>query len=216
MAYDYVQVSSGLWAPGSAPCDRRCTMDSPSEITLLLAAARDGDARSLERLVPLVYDELRAIAHRQRGNAGTLNTTAVVHEAYLKVFGRGKTAPKDRSHFFGVVCLAMRQVLRDHARRHLAQKRGGGQAALPLELHDAAVEQDLASFLELDQALERLAVASPRLAEVVQLRYFAGLSVEEVAELQGVTQRTVLRDWRKARAFLLVQLDPDGEAPRND
>jgi RNA polymerase sigma factor (TIGR02999 family) len=136
----------------------------------------------------------------------------VVHEAYLKIFGRGQVALKDRAHFFGVVCLAMRQVLRDHARRRLARKRGGGQAPLDLELHDGAVEQDLATFLELDQALQRLAAASPRLAEVVQLRYFAGLSVQEVAQLQGVTERTVLRDWRKARAFLMTQLDAEDPA----
>jgi len=160
-----------------------------------------------------VYDELRAIAGRHaRRSTPTLNTTAIVHEAYLKVFGQGGPPLQDRAHFFGVVCLAMRQVLRDYARKRRAEKRGGGAVHLSLHEADAAVEEDLTTFLAIDQALLRLEALSPRLAEVVQLRYFAGQTVQEIASLRGQTERTVLRDWLKARAFLAAELS-DTEHP---
>jgi RNA polymerase sigma factor (TIGR02999 family) len=186
-------------------------MNPEPQITRLLAAARDGDAVAMDELLPLVYDELRALARRQRlGPGGTLNTTAVVHEAYLKVFGRGPVDLNDRRHFFGTVCLAMRQVLRDHARRRRAEKRGGGEIALSLDDAQPSVSVDLDTFLELDTALDRLERLDPRLAEVVHLRFVAGLEVEEVAALREQSTRTVLRDWRKARAFLIVALEDGG------
>jgi RNA polymerase sigma factor (TIGR02999 family) len=178
-----------------------------TQITQLLSRARGGDAAALHDLLPLVYDELRALARRHaRGATPTLNTTAIVHEAYLKVFGDGGPQLQDRAHFFAVACLAMRQVLRDYARRRRAEKRGGGAVHVSLHDGDAAVESDLESFLALDRALAKLQELSPRLADVVQLRYFAGLTVQEVASLREQTERTIWRDWLKARAFLAAEL----------
>lgn len=182
-------------------------------ITQLLGEAKAGDQGALDRLLPLVYDELKCIARRQGAGrlAPSLNTTAVVHEAYLKVFGRDVVSLQDRAHFFGVVCLAIRQVLRDHARRIRSMKHGGQIQLLTLTEHDAPIEAEVDEFIALDQALDLLAAANERLAEVVQLRYFAGLSVEEVAEVLKITPRTVMRDWKKARLFLAAALEsPDG------
>jgi RNA polymerase sigma factor (TIGR02999 family) len=156
-----------------------------------------------------VYDELRAIARRhRRGLPGgqTLNTTAVVHEAYVKVFGTGAADLKDRSHFFGVACLAMRQILVDAARRRLALRRGGGAHHTGLKGDEPDRTERLEGLLALDEALVRLRISDARLAEVVDLRYFGGLTVEEVAEMLEVTPRTVQRDWSKARAFLASAL----------
>jgi RNA polymerase sigma factor (TIGR02999 family) len=187
-------------------------MADQGEITRLLQLARDGDPGALELLLPEVYEELRIIARRQLSPRGgrTLDTTALVHEAYIKVFGQHTPSLNDREHFFSVACLAMRQLLRDHARRRRADKRGGEGKFISFDLiqsEAATVEQDVAAFLDLDEALDRLAAVDPRLAEVVELRYFGGLSVEQVAKLKSRTQRTILRDWRKARAFLVAELE---------
>ena len=180
-------------------------MDS-HEITALLAAYRNGDPAALDRLFPLVYGDLRERAHRQlaRGRPGeTLSTTAVVHEAYLKLTDSSHQDYQDRVHFFAVASQAMRQILVDYARRRTAAKRGGTAAhlvALDAELVGDPGRAD--ELVALDDALVRLEALDGRLARIVELRFFGGLSVEETADALGISARTVKRDWRTARAFL--------------
>jgi RNA polymerase sigma factor (TIGR02999 family) len=185
---------------------------SSGDVTRLLSAIEQGDSDAAASLFPLVYEELRAIAHRQlgRGGAGgTLNTTAVVHEAYLKLAGHGSLGLRDRQHLFAIAARAMRQVIVDHARAHLAKKRGGGAQRTLLDESVLQVEARAAELLDLERAMQSLAAMDDRLARVVDLRFICGLSVEETAELLGVTSRTVERDWRQARAFLLHELEAD-------
>jgi len=183
-------------------------MDDSASITRLLSALREGDEDAFGRLVPLVYEELRRIAQIQlRGAAAaTLNTTAVVHEAYLKLGGADGIDYQDRGHFFAVAANAMRQVLLDHARRKLADKRGGGAAHTLLDGVDIAVEDRAAELVELDRALDRLAELDERTARIVELRFFAGLNVDETAASLGISAPTVKRGWRRARAFLNREL----------
>ena len=180
-------------------------MSSP-EITELLAGLRDGRPRALDQLLPLIYSELRVLARRRLAGqipGQTLTATALVHEAYLKLFDRTQLGWNDRQHFFAVAAMAMRQIIVDHARRQRAGKRGGEWERIELDSRIAAPDDSVVDVIALDAALERLAALEPRLARMVELRYFAGLSVEETAEGLGVTDRTVKRDWRKARALLL-------------
>lgn len=197
-------------------------MDQIPGITRLLHEARAGDGAALEALLPLVYDELRLIARRHRygeGASPTLSTTAVVHEAFLRVFGAQPATFQDRRHFFAVASLAMRHLLRDGARRRRAARRGLGADHTGLTGHEPAVESRIELLLALDQALDHLQSLEPRLAEVVELRYFGGLTAAEVAELLGVSERTIERDWRRARAVLNRALtrtnarEPDGDLP---
>lgn len=183
-------------------------MSDSSSVTHLLSALRDGDEKAFGQLVPLVYEELRRIARSQlRGSAGaTLNTTAVVHEAYLKLGGARGIDYQDRGHFFAVAANAMRQVLIDSARRKLADKRGGGAAHTLLDDVDVPFDDRAAELVELDTALDRLAELDERAAKVVELRFFAGLNVEETAISLGVSAPTVKREWRRARAFLNREL----------
>lgn len=180
-----------------------------AEITRLLHALRGGESEAAERLFPLIYDELRAMARRRLGSrkpGQTLDTAGLVHETYLRLFDQTALAWEHRVHFFAVVAMAMRQIVVDHARRRLAQKRGGGQVAVDLELAAVSAEPPPEEILALHEALERLQALDPRLARVVELRYFAGFTLEEVAEMQEVSARTVKRDWRKARAILYESL----------
>jgi RNA polymerase sigma factor (TIGR02999 family) len=183
-------------------------MSESRSVTQLLAELRGGDQEAFDRLVPLVYAELRRIAQSQlRGvRSATLNTTVVVHEAYLKLGGAAGIDYADRGHFFAVAATAMRQVLLDHARRKLAEKRGGGAAHTLLDDVEIAVEDRAAELVELDQALTRLAELDERAARIVELRFFAGLKVEEIAEALEVSAPTVKREWRRARAFLYREL----------
>ena len=188
-------------------------MSSPAapEITRLLDAHRAGAPDALDRLMPLVYGELRRIAHRHlsRGRGPeTIHTTALVHEAYLRLAGPTPPAAADRAHFFAIASTAMRHVLVDYARRRTALKRGGGAHATTLSgAKGLAVDARAEEVLALDDALGRLAALDERLARVVEMRFFGGMEVEEVAAALGVSDRTVKRDWRKARAFLQVELD---------
>jgi RNA polymerase sigma factor (TIGR02999 family) len=180
-------------------------VDPQGEITRLLAEVRAGDAAALDRLFALVYEELRAEAHRRlafRRRGETVSTTALVHETYLKLVGAGRKAWRDRVHFFAVAARAMRQILIDDARRRSAAKRGGGEAPQVLDEERVGMESRAEELLALDCALTRLAAFDGRLGQLVELRFFAGLSVEETAEILGLSPRTVKRDWRKARAFL--------------
>jgi RNA polymerase sigma factor (TIGR02999 family) len=197
--------------------------DTPTgPVTSLLRSLQEGDAQALDRLVPLIYDELRALARSHlRGERGhhTLGPTALVHEAYLRLAAREALAPADRQHLFALAAQAMRRVLIDHARARNRKKRGSGQEAEPLE-PDLIMTDQVAEELELlDGALERLAAANPRAARVVEQRFFAGLTLEETAKALDVSLKTVQRDWTLARAWLRREIGGDlpglGIAPGN-
>ena len=175
------------------------------EITDLLAALRRGDRSAMDLLLPLVYDELRRRAHHQLGRGGrsaTLSTTGLVHEAYLRLVESPSQDWEDRSHFFGVAVKAMRSVVVDYARRRGAKKRGGDARRIELDEGVLRIEQDASEILAVHEALERLAALDERLSELVELRFFGGLSVEETAGVLGVSDRTVKREWAKARTLL--------------
>ena len=162
-------------------------------------------AESLDDLVATAYGELRAIAHARlawRGAGGTLSTTALVHEAYLKLAGQSPSKWRDRGHFFAVASLAMRHVLVDFAKARETLKRGGTRRRITLDDDAIAVDDQADALLQLDEALARLAASEPRLAKVVELRFFGGLGEDEIAESLGITVRTVRRDWVKARVML--------------
>jgi RNA polymerase sigma factor (TIGR02999 family) len=187
------------------------TSSSSGEITRCLRAHARGDEDAGEQLAGLIYDELHRIAHLQRRRGGpeaTLQTTGLVHETYIKLVDRTQTSWNDRVHFFAVAARAMRQILIDQARRKLRAKRGGGQVHLELEDERLIAEGALGSLqqaeelLSIHAALERLEAVKPRLARVVEFRFFAGLSEEEAAQTLGVSTRTVERDWVRARAWL--------------
>jgi len=169
-----------------------------------LQELRSGAKEALDRLLPVVYGELRAIAHRHVAshNNGTLATTELVHEAYLKLVDQSRAEWRDRAHFFALASVAMRQVLLDRAKARAALKRGGEQRRVTFEDDMAAIDDDAELLLAIDDALTRLAGIEPRLARVVECRFYAGLSEEEIAEALGVTTRTVERDWAKARMLL--------------
>lgn len=182
------------------------------DITALLLAARDGDREALDRVFRLVYDELRAVAHNRLAaerSGHTLNTTALVHETYLKMVDQTRVQWRDRAHFFAVAARAMRRILVDHARRHATGKRGGGLRRVPLEATELSVSDRADALLEIDDAVDRLAELDGRLGQVVECRFFGGLTEEETAAAIGVTARTVRRDWRKARGLLYAWLVPD-------
>ena len=186
-------------------------MPSGSPGTDVLTELRSGTRASADRLVPLLYGELRAIAHHHlaiRGGQGTLQTTALVHEAYLKLEGGRRTDWESRAHFFGAAARAMRNVLVDLARRRGATKRGGAWRVVSLGEAEAALQVESDRILALDEALDRLEAVSPRLRQVVELRFFGGVPEADIARMLGVSSRTVERDWLKARLILLGDLGP--------
>jgi RNA polymerase sigma factor (TIGR02999 family) len=169
------------------------------------AELRSGRRDTLDRLMPEVYDELRAIARRRLADCehgATLSTTGLVHETYLKLVEQSRVAWRDRGHFFALAAVAMRHVLLDRARARLTQKRDGGVAPVTLDNQHAASDDQAVAMLELHDAVERLSAVEPRLARVVECRFFGGLSEKETAEALGTTTRTVQRDWAKARMLL--------------
>ena len=179
-------------------------MDGDADITGLLRAWRAGDGRAFDRLLPLVYEQLRRVARGQlererRGH--TLSATAVVHEAYLKLADQKRVQWADRSHFFAIATQAMRRILVDYARRYRAEKRGGALERVSLS-EAMLVEERADNLIALDEALRELAAVDSRLSSVVECRFFGGLTEEETAEVLGVTARTVRRDWTKARGWL--------------
>lgn len=190
-------------------------------LTELLARVSSGERAAVDRVFELVYAELRRLARWQRGRAGgapTLSTTMLVHETYLKLAESEKLSVRDRAHFFALAARAMRQVLLDAARRRLRDKRGGGEVHVPIEVlvlegREPRAPMRAAELVALDAALERLAEADERLARLVEWRFFAGRSEEEIGAFLGVSERTVRRDWRKARAFLYRELEGAGQAP---
>lgn len=179
------------------------------DITELLAAAAAGSSEAATRVVPLVYGELRRLARaymRRERPGHTLQSTALVHEAYLKLLGQRDQTFQNRSHFFGVAAHLMRQILVDHARASLAAKRGRGATHVDLDQVPQLTAAPQPFLLGLDQALGRLAGRSRRQCQVVELRFFAGLSEEEAAETLGVSVRTVKRDWNVAKAWLYLEM----------
>jgi RNA polymerase sigma factor (TIGR02999 family) len=185
---------------------------NPGELTQLLIAWSQGDARALEQLTPLVYAELRKIAHRymNRERAGhTLQTTAVVHEAFLRLLGNPQENWQNRAHFYAIAAQMMRRILVDYARANLREKRGGETTRVALEDIDAPVTEPALDpdLIALDAALEKLAEVDPRRGRVVELRFFGGLSVEEAALVLQVAPDTVVRDWRVAKAWLFRYLN---------
>ena len=183
-----------------------------ASVTVLLDRVRSGDPAAPGRLFSVVYDTLHALARGQRRRSpstDTLNTTALVHEAFLKLFGTGNRDFKDRAHFMAVAATAMRQILISHARRHTAQKRGGGLAPASFEEVEHALQSAAAfeapaaeALLALDRALERLQQKSERQSRIVECRFFGGMSIEETAEALEVSPATVKRDWSMAQAWL--------------
>jgi RNA polymerase sigma-70 factor, ECF subfamily len=183
-------------------------MDPQGEVTSLLTAWGRGDQNALNELMPLVYNELHRMARRAwSGQQGvTLQPTALINEAYLKMAGSGNASFHDRCHFFAVASTAMRQILVNHAKSRHAEKRGSGQVALSLDDAQPAVHQEAAEVVKLHEALERLRAIDERKSKVVEMRYFGGLSIEETAEALGVSVITVNRDWRLARTWLTREL----------
>lgn len=172
------------------------------EVTRLLRAARHGDAGALDRIVPLVYDDLRRLAQRQLGRSfgpQTIRPTELVHDAYLKLAAGGASSAGDRAHFLAIAARAMRQVLVDHARQRRAVKRGGGWQRATLSDHHWVADVDVEELLTLEDALQEL---EPRQRRVVECRFFGGMEERDIALALGVTERTVRRDWVKARAWL--------------
>jgi len=195
-------------APPACPHPRYPRMPEQGDVTRLLQDLGRG-GRALDELLPLVYDELRQIARRRlRDEAAdhTLQPTALVHEAYLKLSRLDRIEWKNRSQFFAVAARAMRRVLVDHAMSRRATKRGGGRARVPLEDVPVIFAEDPEQVLELNDALSRLESAQPRLARVVECRYFAGMSIEETADALETSPATVKRDWVLARAWLNREL----------
>jgi RNA polymerase sigma factor (TIGR02999 family) len=179
------------------------------DITSLLVSWRQGDAAALDRLVPLVYDELRRVARRQlRGepHGHALQPTALVHEVYLRLVDVERITLRSRAHFFGVAAVLMRQILVDYARRQRADKRGGGVTMMSLDEVSPAAQAPSVDVLALDEALEALSSVDARQCRVVELRFFAGLNIDEAAEALGLSPATVEREWAFAKAWLLRRL----------
>lgn len=185
-------------------------MDCPHQVTQLLLEWSEGNQSAFDDLMPLVYAELRRIAARYMAAqrpTHTLQATALIHEAYLRMANKSGGKWTNRAHFFGVAAKAMRSILVDHARAENAVRRGGHQKlAVSIEEADLASDEQCADVLALDDALKDLVTLCPRQSQVVELRYFGGLSNEEIAELLCVSAETVMRDWRAARAWLYLQL----------
>ena len=189
---------------------------TPGDVTQLLEAAVAGDSQALDRLVPLVYEDLRRVAHRQldrEGGGHTLQTTGLIHEAYLKLAAGGAVSATSRAHFLAIAARAMRQVLVDYARRRKAAKRGGGVISITLGDHAGTPDTSADDLLALDDALGQL---DPRQRQVIECRFFGGMEEKDIAEALGVSERTVRRDWVKARAWLYRELYPEKAGEMNE
>lgn len=179
------------------------------EITRLLKAVSSGDEDAISSLFEIVYEELRRRARVQLAGSApqTLGATALVHEAYLKLTAGDSPEWHDRAHFYGVAATAMRHIVIDHARARQAKRRGGGEGRMDIDIAQISIDDAAESLLALDAALDALETRSERLAKLVELRFFAGLSVEDSATALSISTRTVKRDWRIARAFIYSQLN---------
>ena len=183
------------------------------QVSRILLAASEGDAVDVGDLLPLVYENLRAIASKRMAEerpGHTLQATALVHEAYMKLLGRNDLTWRCKAHFYSAAAEAMRRILIDHARGRGRAKRGGGRARIPIDVVDLATRDSVEEILSVDDAVRRLGEQDPRMAEVVKLRFYAGLSEKETAQALGITDRTVRRDWVMARAWLQRKLKEAG------
>ena len=188
---------------------------APPEVSQLLHAWSNGDQTARDKLMPLVYDELRQMArgYMERQRPGhLLQTTALIHEAYLRLVDQPAVQWQNRAHFFGVAAKAMRSILVDYARTKHAAKRGGALQQVSLDEAATVSTERTAEVVALDDALQNLAALDPRKSQVVEMRYFGGLTVEETAEVLHVSPETVARDWRLARTWLLRELSKGGNA----
>ena len=184
-------------------------MTDGEDLTQLLIAWGDGDPRALDKLIPLVHEELRRLAHRYMNGertGHTLETTALVNEAYIRLIDSSRVRWQNRAHFFAVSAQLMRRILVDYARSHRSTKRGGGLQPAPLDETLAISPDRDPDLVALDEALVRLASFDERKSRVVELRFFGGLAVEETAEALGVSADTVMRDWRLAKAWLMREM----------
>jgi RNA polymerase sigma-70 factor, ECF subfamily len=184
-------------------------MSENQEVTQLLSALTRGEEGAASKLIPIVYGELRRVAGsymRQERPDHTLQATALVHEAYLKLVEQRSVNWQSRAHFFGIAAQLMRRILVDHARGHLRQKRGGEQVHVSLDEALVFAERQADDVLAVDNSLEELAKIDPRQARVVELRFFGGLNVEETAQVLGVSPKTVKREWSVAKAWLTADL----------
>lgn len=191
------------------------TEPTQSEFTQMLARARSGDDSAVHALLPLIYGEMRALAggfFRDQGPAHTLQPTALVHEAFLKLVGPSEVEWQSRAHFFAVAAKAMRQILTDHARRRRAQKRGGEHDRITLSGLSTPVASSAFELVAFEEAIDRLSKLDERQGRIVELRFLGGLTVEEVGEVMELSVSTVEREWRMARAWLRRELSD--EAPR--
>src|SRR5215470_1370471 len=187
-------------------------MDTSSHVTQLLLAWSDGDRKALDDLTPLVYLELKKLAENnlRRERAGhTLQPTALAHEAYIRLINHQNVRWQNRAHFFAVASQAMRRILVDHARARLAGKRGSGGAIVSLDEGADVSDQRADQLLALDDALKRLAELDPKKGRVVELKYFGGMTLEEMAEVLGVSRAKVIREWRMAKAWLYGELSKE-------
>jgi RNA polymerase sigma-70 factor, ECF subfamily len=185
-------------------------MDTSPHITQLLLAWSDGDSAALDELTPLVYRELKKIAEgylRRERSEHTLQPTALAHEAYLKLIDQQRVRWQNRAHFYGIAAQAMRRILVDHARARRTEKRGGEGVIVSLDEAVDVSDQQAEQLLALDEALRALAAFAPEKSRVVELRYFGGLTLEETAEVLGVSRATVIREWRLAKAWLYGELN---------
>lgn len=193
-------------------------INPPKEVTQLLAAYNAGDQQALEQLLPLVYDELRRLADhylRRERSDHTLQATALVHEAYLRLVDQD-AAWQNRAHFFGVAAQMMRRILVDHARHNLAAKRGSGGIKISLDEAIDLSDERAADLIALDEALKNLAALDPEKARMVELRYFGGLSNEETAKMMGVSVPTIVRQWRTTKAWLYHELQGEGRSEKGE
>lgn len=179
-----------------------------SDITDLLRRWGEGDAKALDQLFPLMYDRMRQLAHQRLRSEpdGSLNTTALVHEAYLKLVDSPRVTVRDRGHFLGLASRVMRHLLVDHARARKAAKRGLGASPVPLEDADWLADDSVETIAELDEALQRLEAIDERRTRILEQRYFGGLTLEETAQALGISLATVKRELRSARAWLALEL----------
>ncbi len=187
----------------------------PGDVTQLLNAWADGDKRALDELIPLVYREIHRLARstlRREGSGRKLQTTEVVNEAYLQLVRQRHVRWQSRAHFFGIAAQLMRRILAEQARRRAAAKRGAGVEPISLEVAPMLADGDAVDFADLDEALQRLTVLDPRQGQLVELRFFGGLSIEETSEVMKLSPATIKREWSSARAWLRRELAA-GESP---
>lgn len=188
---------------------------SSKSVTQLLIEWRAGDETALDKLIPIVYEELRRLAHyymRRERPDHTLQTSALINEAYIRLVDHKGMRWQNRAHFYGVAAQAMRRVLVDHARSRGYAKRGGGAQRVELDEATSVAQKQADDLIALDDALTGLATLDPRKSKIVELRYFGGMSVEETAEALGVSAVTILRDWKTAKAWLLRAISPQDSA----